>query len=131
VVHVDVDAQGLIAPGAFGSGDLDQERLLLHTGTHPNPNIFNADFAALHPDAVDLLHEAGTVLVGIDTPSVDPASSTTLKAHQRFKAHGMTILEGICLKEVPEGLYELIAAPLKLVGFDGSPVRAVLRTLPV
>jgi arylformamidase len=39
----------------------------------------------------------------------------------------MAILEGITLKEVPEGLYELIALPLKLVGFDGSPVRAILR----
>ena len=41
----------------------------------------------------------------------------------------MAILEGLVLTDVPEGLYELIALPLKLVGFDASPVRAVLRTL--
>jgi len=41
----------------------------------------------------------------------------------------MTILEGLVLRDVPEGDYELIALPLRLVGFDGSPVRAVLRQL--
>ena len=42
----------------------------------------------------------------------------------------MAILEGLVLRDVPEGVYELIALPLRLVGFDASPVRAVLRTLP-
>jgi arylformamidase len=41
----------------------------------------------------------------------------------------MAILEGLVLADVPAGVYELIALPLKLVGFDASPVRAVLRTL--
>jgi arylformamidase len=41
----------------------------------------------------------------------------------------MAILEGLVLSGVPDGLYELIALPLKLVGFDASPVRAILRTL--
>jgi arylformamidase len=40
----------------------------------------------------------------------------------------MAILEGLLLDGVPEGRYELIALPLKLVGFDASPVRAVLRS---
>jgi arylformamidase len=42
----------------------------------------------------------------------------------------MAILEGLVLAEVPEGRYELIALPLRLVGFDASPVRAILRTFP-
>jgi len=41
----------------------------------------------------------------------------------------MAILEGLVLEGVPEGRYELIALPLKLAGFDASPVRAVLRSL--
>jgi len=41
----------------------------------------------------------------------------------------MAILEGLDLSSVPEGRYELIALPLRLVGFDASPVRAVLRTI--
>ena len=42
--------------------------------------------------------------------------------------HDMAILEGLRLDHVPDGIYELIALPLKLVGFDASPVRAILRT---
>jgi arylformamidase len=41
--------------------------------------------------------------------------------------HDIAILEGLVLAAVPPGLYELIALPLPLVGFDASPVRAVLR----
>jgi arylformamidase len=42
----------------------------------------------------------------------------------------MAILEGLVLREAPAGLYELIALPLRLVGFDASPVRAILKSLP-
>ena len=68
-------------------------------------------------------------MVGIDTPSVDLFESKELPAHLVCLAHDMAILEGIRLDAVPEGLYELIAVPLKLVGFDASPVRALLREL--
>jgi arylformamidase len=43
--------------------------------------------------------------------------------------HSIVILEGLVLRDVAAGIYELIALPLKLAGFDGSPVRAILRTL--
>lgn len=102
-------------------------RILFATGTYPNPFDFNEDFAALSPELVDHLHECGVRLVGIDTPSVDLFSSKELPAHNRCLQLGMAVLEGLVLADVPEGLYELIALPLKLVGFDASPVRAVLR----
>ena len=69
-------------------------------------------------------------LIGIDTPSVDLFDSKDLPAHRACLEHDMSLLEGLVLDGVPEGVYELIALPLKLVGFDGSPVRAVLRELP-
>ena len=104
-------------------------RLLIATGTFPDPRNWNNDFAALSPALVDTLHAQGVMTIGIDTPSVDLFDSKDLPAHQRFLAHDMAILEGLALKDVPEGMYELIALPLKLVGFDASPVRAVLRAL--
>jgi arylformamidase len=104
-------------------------RLLLATGTFPDPNHFNEDFAALKPELVHDLHRQGVKLVGIDTPSVDPFASKDLPAHKAFLACDMAILEGLVLEGVPEGKYELIALPLRLVGFDASPVRAVLRPL--
>ncbi len=102
-------------------------RVLFATGTFPDPGVFNEDFAALSPALVDHLHAAGVILAGIDTPSVDPFSSKELAAHKRFLANDMAILEGLALHAVPEGQYELIALPLRLEGFDASPVRAVLR----
>ena len=68
--------------------------------------------------------------MGLDTPSVDPFSSRDLPSHQAFLRHDMAILEGLVLDDVPEGLYELVALPLRLAGFDASPVRAILRELP-
>ena len=104
-------------------------RVLLATGSHPDRRVLNGDFASLAPGAVDHLHHAGVILVGTDAPSVDPLDSKDLPAHHRFLAHGMYILEGLVLDGVPPGLYELIALPLRLVGFEASPVRAVLRQL--
>src|SRR5262249_2244140 len=91
-------------------------RVLIATGTFPAPEIFNEDFAALSPELVRHLHGQGVRLIGIDTPSVDPFDSKDLPAHQMFLECDMAILEGLVLSNVPEGMYELIALPLPLVG---------------
>ena len=104
------------------------ERILFATGTYPDPNEFHDDFAALSPQLIDWLRVKGVKLVGIDAPSIDLFASTDLPAHKAALGHKMGILEGLLLMEVPEGMYELIALPLKLVGYDASPVRAILRT---
>jgi len=104
--------------------------MLLATDTYPDPEQFNEDFAALSPELVESLHHSGVKLVGIDAPSVDPFSSKDLPAHKMFLKHNMAILEGLVLKGVPPGLYELIALPLRLADFDASPVRAILRSYP-
>jgi arylformamidase len=108
---------------------LQAERVLIATGTFPDPEHFNTDFAALCPELVERLHQQGVQLIGIDTPSVDLFDSKDLPSHQMFLKHDMAILEGLALAGVPEGVYELIALPLRLVGFDASPVRAILRTI--
>jgi arylformamidase len=105
-----------------------QPRLLLATGTFPDAEHFDQDFAALSVELVEYLHGQGVRLVGIDTPSVDLFNSKDLPAHGAILKCDMAILEGIVLRDVPDGVYELIALPLKLVGFDASPVRAVLRS---
>ena len=101
----------------------------IRTGTFSNPENWNGDFAALEVELVDFLHERGVMTVGIDTPSVDLFESKDLPAHKAILRHDMSILEGLVLKDVPEGIYELIALPLRLVGFDASPVRAILRSI--
>jgi arylformamidase len=114
---------------AMVARSLQAERVLIATGTFPNPEHFNTDFAALSPELVQRLHEQGVRLIGIDTPSVDLFDSKDLPSHQMFLKYDMAILEGLALEGVPEGVYELIALPLRLAGFDASPVRAILRTI--
>ncbi len=106
-----------------------EPRVLIATGSYPNPEHFTEDFAALDPTLIDGLHSAGVRLVGIDTPSVDLFASKDLPTHGACLRHDIRILEGLVLAEVPDGSYELIALPLRLEGFDASPVRAVLRSL--
>ncbi len=103
------------------------ERVLFSTATFPRPDAFNQDFAALSTELIELLHGHGVTLIGIDTPSVDLFDSKSLPAHRACLKHDIAILEGLVLASVSPGLYELIALPLPLVGFDASPVRAVLR----
>ena len=104
------------------------KRLLVKTNSYPDPNVFHEHFAGFAPESVDVLARVGVKLVGIDTPSVDPFHCLGLPAHDRFREHGMVILENVRLSHVHPGCYELIALPLRLAGSDGSPVRAVLRT---
>ncbi|MFO0950073.1 MAG: cyclase family protein [Isosphaeraceae bacterium] len=105
------------------------QRVLLRTGTFPDPTVFNEDFAAAAQELVHWLADQGVRLIGIDTPSVDLFDSKDLPAHRACLERDLAILEGLVLAGVPAGLYELIALPLRLVGFDASPVRAVLRPL--
>jgi arylformamidase len=128
VVRVGV-GRGERIPADAVPGPVAEERVLLATGTFPDPTDFNHDFASLSPELIDRLHGQGVRLVGIDTPSVDPFDSKDLPSHQALLRNDMAILEGLVLDGVPEGVYELIALPLKLAGFDGSPVRAILRSL--
>ena len=104
-------------------------RVLIRTYRSAPQSHWDAAFAALAPASIDLLHEHGVRLIGIDTPSIDPERSKTLDSHQRVRTHKMSILEGIVLDDVAAGDYELIALPLKLGGCDASPVRAILREL--
>jgi arylformamidase len=129
VVHVDVERGERIYPAHLIGKVLSAPRVLLRTGTFPDPRAWNDDFAALSPELVDNLYNHGVMLIGIDTPSVDPFHSKELEAHHAFAHNDMAMLEGLVLDGVAEGEYELIALPLRLKGADASPVRAVLRTL--
>ena len=128
VIRVGVARATRITP-AMLPGEVTTSRVLFATGTYPDPENWNRDFAALSVELVDFLHERGVITVGIDTPSVDLFESKDLPAHKAILRCNMSILEGLVLKDVPEGTYELIALPLRLVGFDASPVRAVLQTV--
>jgi arylformamidase len=129
VLRVDVPRGGRITPAMLPHAPR-APRVLLHTGTFPDPDAWNPDFAALSPALVHHLAGCGVRLVGIDTPSIDLQDDAALLSHQAVAAHDMAVLEGLLLGHVPPGVYELIALPLPIDGADASPVRAVLRPLP-
>lgn len=104
-------------------------RLLVRTYARMPQDRFDDALPAFAPETVALLADLGVVLVGIDSASVDPASSKTLDTHQVLRHRGLRVLENLLLDDVPEGDYELIALPLKLTTACASPVRAVLREL--
>ena len=104
-------------------------RLLLRTGGWRDETRFPLSIPVLAPDVPDFLGARGVRLLGLDVPSVDALDSKTLPNHRALHANGIAILESLALENVPEGVYELIALPLPLAGADGSPVRAILRTI--
>ena len=105
------------------------ERVLLHTGRSVASGSFPNDWPVLSQDAARWLVKGGTRLVGTDAPSVDDRHSKTLVVHHELFLRGANVLENLVLDGVAAGWYELAAAPIKLVGMDAAPVRAVLRTL--
>jgi arylformamidase len=129
VMHVATARRARVGPADLPA-PVAAERVLLATGTYLDAERFTEDFAALAPSLIDALADRGVRLVGLDTPSVDLFDDKALVTHQRCLVRDVAILENLVLRDVPDGLYELIALPLRLVGFDASPVRAVLRTLP-
>ena len=106
--------------------EIQAPRILIKTNSFPDPNRWNSNFCSLSPELVEFLAEKHVLLVGIDTPSIDPEQDKVLEAHTMVAKYNMAILEGIILNEVPDGLYQLHALPLKLKGADASPVRAIL-----
>lgn len=107
-------------------GQVSAPRVLFRTRSYPNPDEFTTNFTSLSPALVDALAPAGCVLVGIDTPSIDPFDDKALESHSAVARHDLGILEGIVLDDVDAGSYVLVALPLRIEAADASPVRAVL-----
>lgn len=104
-------------------------RVLFRTYDAFPHEAWDENFKAIAPEVIERLRTGKAVLIGVDTPSLDPQNSKTMDAHHQVLAGDMRILEGLVLDDVPPGAYELIALPLALEGADASPVRAILREL--
>lgn len=105
------------------------ERLLLHTRNSgyltQDPN-FHPDYTYLAPDGAEYLVSLGVKLVGIDYLSIEQFHSGHHRTHLTLLSAGIVIVEGLNLDGVANGRYELCCLPLRLVGCDGAPARAVL-----
>ena len=90
--------------------------------------VYDATFAPFSVDGAEALVDSGVKLVGLDYLSAAGANEQ-VPVHRAFLDHGVILLEGVDLSEVPPGRYELFCPPVKLAGSDGAPCRAVLREL--
>jgi arylformamidase len=88
---------------------------------------FHEDFTYVAPDAAQLLADAGVELVGIDYLSMEKYRSSDFKTHLILLGKGIPIVEGLQLADVTPGNYDLIVLPLRVVGHEGAPARAILK----
>lgn len=129
VIHAIGSGQRLIHPRDLEHAQHGLPPRVLVRTCDKAPMQWSEDFASFAPETIDWLAARGVKLVGIDSQSVDPATSKTLDSHHRLLANDLRVLENLVLDAVPAGDYELIALPLKLMQACASPVRAVLREL--
>lgn len=96
---------------------------------HESKPEFHEDFTYLDLKAAEKLVECGIKLVGIDYLSIEKFGSPKHETHLALLSHGVVILEGLDLTDIPAGQYELICLPLRLRTHkgDGAPARVVLR----
>ncbi|MBK8987527.1 MAG: cyclase family protein [Chloroflexi bacterium] len=120
---------GPLFPADFAAYDLTRApRLLVRTPIGQLPHDqFPPAIPHPSPELADFLGARGVILYGTDAPSMDAIDSQELPGHHAMLRNQIAILEGLDLTHAPDGLYELVALPLKIGGGDGSPVRAALR----
>ena len=103
------------------------ERVMFKTSNSARGfDTFYEDYIYLDGDAADYLAEIGVKLVAIDYLSIKQKGSPDTRPHDSLLSRNIPIIEAVNLKDVDEGEYILSALPLKLIGLDGSPCRAIL-----
>jgi arylformamidase len=86
---------------------------------------FARDFVGISVDGAEWIVRFGVKLIGIDYLSIAPFNHS-LPTHHALLRPGIIILEGLDLRSVSPGIYTLYCLPLKLLGSDGAPARAIL-----
>jgi arylformamidase len=108
------------------------ERVLFKTSNSERcwkSDSFHEKFVHIPQDTARYLAECGVQTVGVDYLSVGGWETDSAETHRALLAAGIWIIEGLNLEHVEPGDYELVCLPLKMVGSDGAPARAVLRRL--
>ena len=101
-------------------------RILVKTGRWTDSTLFPKQIPVITADVPAWLQKNGVKLLGLDLPSVDEIDSKSLQNHHALAHAGIAIIESLDLSNVASGIYHLAALPLKIVGGDGAPMRAVL-----
>ena len=132
---IETGADPIIEKGDIGDMDLRGcARVLFKTRNSDfwkhAVSSFREDFVSLGLSAAEHLIHAGVRLVGIDYLSIESYHAAEGNpVHTKLLGSNMVILESLDLSAVPAGDYELLCLPLKIIGAEGAPVRALLREL--
>jgi arylformamidase len=105
--------------------DIEKDDFLLFKTTNSNDEEFNFEFIYLKEDGAKYLAELDIRGLGIDALGVE-RSQPGHPTHKALFSKRIVVIEGVRLKEVPQGEYFMVAAPLKLIGTDASPARVLL-----
>lgn len=89
---------------------------------------FFKDYVAVSPEAAQYLVSRRIQTVGIDGPSIGPYDEGLAETHRVLLSAGIWVIEGLDLRRAPAGPCDLICLPLRIVGADGAPARAIVRS---
>jgi arylformamidase len=115
-----------LIPHAIAAG----ERILFKTANSDHSwdsDRFDEDFVFISQDGARYLAERGVRTVGVDYLSVGGYRQDGVETHAALLGAGIWVIEGLNLRDVEPGEYELVCLPLRLMGAEGSPARAILR----
>lgn len=102
-------------------------RILFATNTFDYYQPYHNGYATLAPELVELLIEQKCCLIGVDTPSVDKENACNFINHRKILEAGIAIIEGLDLRNIAAGIYEMLAIPLALEGLEASPLRVLVK----
>jgi arylformamidase len=108
------------------------ERVLFKTANSDtlwNKDEFDENFVFIARDGAEYLVEQGIRVAGVDYLSVGGFHEDSIETHVALLAAGVWVIEGLNLSGVEPGLYEMVCLPLKLIGAEGAPARAILRSM--
>ncbi|MCC7416327.1 MAG: cyclase family protein [Acidobacteria bacterium] len=127
---IELTTRGAVEAADFAPHDLAGEtRVLLKTsnsGLWGSPD-FDRGYVGLGDSGARHLRDRGVKLVGVDYLSVEPFGTPGAPAHRVLLGAGIVVVEGLDLRQVEPGAYEMFCLPLRMTGADGAPARVVLR----
>jgi arylformamidase len=127
---IELTTRKSIGPDDLAGMDLTEDiRLLIktHNSRLWGSSEFHQDYVGMTEAAARYLVDRGVKVVGVDYLSVEEFRKPGAPAHRALLGGGTIVIEGLNLRDVEPGAYEMFCLPLRVVGADGAPARVVLR----
>jgi arylformamidase len=127
---IEVTTRRGITPEDLAGIDLSEDvRVLIktHNSRMWGSPEFHTDFIGVTAAAARHVIDRGVKVLGVDYLSVEVFRTPGAPAHHALLSAGVIIIEGLDLREVEPGVYEMFCLPLRIAGADGAPARVILR----